>query len=168
VLLKQEKETVAAAGAELDTTVEDVTWANLTTADDFEKREVVNLTTSAGEEAVTSCDTNVVDQGQSSLTTNVDADFLNEIVNEINNLHASVSEDSSRVVGTSETMRPPCTPNAEESAGEEGVAEASVLEESGQEELSTTVDTETAAEAESGVENVDVVVVDETQAVDEG
>ncbi len=168
VLLKQEKETVAAAGAELDTTVEDVTWANLTTADDFEKREVVNLTTSAGEEAVTSCDTNVVDQGQSSLTTNVDADFLNEIVNEINNLHASVSEDSSRVVGTSETMTPPSTPNAEESAGEEGVAEASVLEESGQEELSTTVDTETAAEAESGVENVDVVVVDETQAVDEG
>ncbi len=166
VILKVDNQTVAAAveaGTELDTTVEDMTWANLTAAEDFQKQEVVFLTTSDevttlsanGEEAVTSCDTNVVEPSSETIT-NKEADFLNEIVNEINNLHSSVSEDSNRVVETVETMTPPTTPNAEESAAEEGATETSVLEESKQEDLSTTIDTETAVESviENGVQEM--------------
>lgn len=172
VCLKVENESVVAAEVgnnnELDTTVEDITWANLTTAEDFEKREVVNLTTTSEEvttlenkeTVVTSCDTNVVEQSSEAMT-NKDADFLKDIVDEINNLHASVSEDSRMVVETSETVTPPTTPIAEESTAEEGsvvVEEASVLEEkSNRDELSTTVDTETAVS-----ETAEGVVVEET------
>jgi hypothetical protein len=129
----------------LDTTVEDITWLNLTTAEDFEKREVVNLTDQASESVVeTSCDTtNLVYQSDSeqvmgsmtngvtdeSSDTNVvdvsekDSNFLGQIIKEINILHncADSGEVEGKVVENLSTVTPPPSPKVVREDGEEVV-----------------------------------------------
>lgn len=135
VLLKVENETLASGAVELDTTVEDITWLNLTTAEDFEKKEVVNLTDQVVTVEDASCDTNVIDQSDSredeaavetSCDTNVvdqsvgpleqDTEFLNAIVKEINNINnvyvaaEAGGESDEKVVGDFITVTPPPSP----------------------------------------------------------
>lgn len=125
IVIEQRKIETTNTESDLDKTcitVDQVTWSNFE-ASDFEKVDV-QLTTDIESAPVTevpaneSTDTNVADKSETEVPSKKsNDDFLENVVNEINSLQASINEsksdDTEKVLSETTTITPPTTPNNE-------------------------------------------------------